>query len=64
MSHQVHMKAQEAAPYICVKPDTLRVWRRRGRGPAYIKTGRLVLYRRSDLDAWLDANRVDPKAAS
>ena len=31
-----------------------------GRGPAYIKNGRSVLYLRSDVIAFLTANRHDP----
>lgn len=29
-------------------------------GVPYVKAGRRVLYRLSDLDAWLNANRVTP----
>lgn len=36
---------------------TLEAWRLRGGGPIYIKVGRAVRYRRSDLEAWLDARR-------
>ncbi|MEM1346037.1 MAG: helix-turn-helix domain-containing protein [Pseudomonadota bacterium] len=34
----------------------------RGDGPPYIKLGRSVRYRPSDLDAWIAAQRVDPRA--
>jgi hypothetical protein len=33
--------------------STLRRWRRLGIGPAFIKSGRKVLYRRVTLDRWL-----------
>ena len=33
-----------------------------GDGPAYIKRGRAVYYRREDIDAWLDAHRVTSTA--
>lgn len=36
---------------------TLERWRQTGDGPRYILVGRVVRYRRSDLDAWL-ASRV------
>lgn len=57
-----------AAPYIGRLPPTLRRWRCDGRGPAYYKVsperqGR-VMYRKSDLDAWLKARRVVPTAAA
>jgi len=35
----------------------LRRWRNDGRGPAYIKIGRLVRYRASDLENYLEQNR-------
>ena len=34
---------------------TLANWRAEGRGPRYIKSGKQILYRVSDLEAWLDA---------
>jgi predicted DNA-binding transcriptional regulator AlpA len=35
---------------------TLNTWRTRGGGPRYVKLGRRVAYKRTDLDAWIDAN--------
>lgn len=40
--------------------DKLAQWRHKDVGPAYYKLGRKVVYRGSDLNVWLDANRVDP----
>jgi len=40
--------------------DKLAQWRHKGQGPAYYKLGRKVIYRGSDLNAWAEANRVDP----
>lgn len=43
-----------AADYLGLKPQTLAAWATLGRyGLRYIKCGRLVRYRRSDLDAFL-----------
>ncbi len=42
------------------KPLSVRTLQRQrsdGTGPAYIKVGRLVRYRKSDLDAWIEAQR-------
>lgn len=39
-----------------VRPRTLQRWRLEGRGPKYIKVGRLVRYPRDELDAFLVAN--------
>jgi len=56
---------QQAASYLNISRDTLRVWRQRrhrARGPAFVRLGRIVRYLRGDLDAWLASNRVDPNA--
>ncbi len=46
----------EAAAYIGVTENTLSVWRCVGRyAIPFIKVGRLVRYRVSDLDAWLES---------
>jgi excisionase family DNA binding protein len=49
----------EAARYIGVTPATLRVWVSRRRVP-FVRVGRLVRFRRSDLDKYLDRNLVSP----
>jgi hypothetical protein len=43
-----------------VPPGTLKQWRHLGKGPRYVKFGRHVRYRRSDLDAWIEAHTVEP----
>lgn len=55
------------AAVICgdVHRVTMRVWRRQGKGPAYIKDPSEhghgnVRYRYADLIAYQDANRIDP----
>lgn len=49
------------AEYIGLKnPQTLAVWRSTNRYQIpYIKVGRKVRYRKSDLDAWLESRRHD-----
>jgi predicted DNA-binding transcriptional regulator AlpA len=37
---------------------TLRRWRQEGRGPAYVKVGRKVMYRPSDVQAWIDEHTI------
>ena len=50
---------EQAADYLGVTPRTLEVWRCTKRHViAYIKVGRLVKYRRSELDAWLVAKTI------
>ena len=40
--------------------EKLAQWRHKGVGPAFYKLGRKIIYRGSDLNAWADAQRVDP----
>lgn len=35
--------------------NTLRYWRTTGRGPKAAKIGGRVMYRRTDVEAWIDA---------
>ena len=43
-------------------PSTMATWRSEGRGPAYHKFGKRVLYRGADLNAFVAAHRVEPAA--
>ena len=52
----------DAAGYLDLPPRTLDMWRYKGTGPPYIKIGRHVRYRQSDLDRYLDSRTVDPTA--
>ena len=52
---------REAAAYLKVSTATINAWRSYRRGPKYLKVGRLVFYRKGDLDAWLTANTFDPE---
>jgi excisionase family DNA binding protein len=45
----------EAADLLRAPVATLRYWRHLGTGPASFRLGRRVLYRRDDLNAWIDA---------
>ena len=42
--------------------QTLRKRRLRKVGPPWLKIGSAVRYRLSDVEAYLDANRIDPEA--
>jgi excisionase family DNA binding protein len=47
---------KQAASHLTLSPGTLAVWRSTGRyALPFLKVGRMVRYRRSDLDAWLEA---------
>lgn len=42
--------------------DKLAQWRHKMRGPAFYRLGRKIIYRGADLNAWMEAGRVDPAA--
>ena len=50
------LNEQEAAQFLDVVPGTLSVWRSTGRyNLPFVKIGRSVKYRRSDLLAWIES---------
>jgi excisionase family DNA binding protein len=51
----------EAAAYLAVPRETLKMWRNMGRGPAYVHVGRAVRYCQADLDAFVASGRVEPE---
>ncbi|MBA3007771.1 MAG: helix-turn-helix domain-containing protein [Proteobacteria bacterium] len=50
-----NLKTEEAAAFLQVKPATLEQWRWSGKGPLFVKLGRAVIYRKSDLDDFVSA---------
>jgi excisionase family DNA binding protein len=44
---------KEAASRLGLSASTLNKWRTQGRGPRFVKLGRAVCYRPSDLDGWV-----------
>lgn len=57
----------ELAAKLHTKPAQLAQWRYRGLGPKFIKLGKAVRYRISDVDAWLTAQtrtQTGPELAS
>jgi excisionase family DNA binding protein len=51
----------EVADYLQIPPHTLDQWRSQGKGPHYMKVGRHVRYRWTDVDAWLRKQTIVPK---
>lgn len=52
-----------AAQFLNLSTRTLQAWRLASRGPAFVKAGRAVRYRRRDLLAWINENTVLSKVA-
>ena len=53
-----------AAARLGVKPATLRAWRQRGQGPAFVRLGRAIRYLPEDLETFLRANRFATESPS
>lgn len=54
MDQSVLMTPQEAAAFLKLYPDTLKKWRRVGKGPKFHKMGsRCIRYVREELEEWL-----------
>lgn len=49
---------EQAARYLGLQVQTLSVWACRGCGPKFVKLGRAVRYRKSDLDAYVESRVV------
>lgn len=48
------LTTNEVAELLRSSASTVRYWRHTGTGPTGTRVGRRVLYRRRDVDAWLD----------
>lgn len=56
---------KQASKMLAVSVNTLRTWRQAKRGPVFVRPGgRLVRYKRADLEAFIEAGAVDPGKAS
>ncbi len=53
------LTTREAADFLGVKPGTLDTWRSSKRyGLSYVKVGKHIRYRPSDLQEWIDSRTV------
>lgn len=52
------LNVEALGEYLGISPHTIRIWRMEGTGPRAFKiNGRLVRWRKSDVDAWLEGQR-------
>lgn len=49
-----YMTSKEVAELTRTAPETIRYWRHVKKGPKFFKANGRVLYRRDDVQAWLD----------
>jgi predicted DNA-binding transcriptional regulator AlpA len=65
MSERQYLSRREVAEEYGFSKRFLEALASAGRGPAMIRaTARKVLYRRIDVEAWLESLRVEPKSIS
>jgi predicted DNA-binding transcriptional regulator AlpA len=51
---------EQTAAILKVAVKTMPAWRNRGLGPKYVKYGRVVGYRPSDIKQWVNNHVIDP----
>lgn len=54
-----NLTTEQTAKYLQCSTQRIEIWRHHGEGPPYIKLGRMVRYRKSDLDEWIESHKVD-----
>jgi excisionase family DNA binding protein len=54
--HREIFNVKEAAQLLGVTVSAIRRWLREGRAPASFRAGRLIRFRRSDIDVWIEQN--------
>jgi len=57
-----YLTLEEAADYLRRPVDTLRYWRKLGRGPKAARVGRGLLYRRAELDRFVQEQETTADA--
>jgi len=62
MPDETLLTTSEAAKLLGVSDNWIVRHRLSGTGPAYVRIGFYRKYRKSDLQAYVDANRIDPSA--
>lgn len=60
--NQQLMTAAEVADFLKISVDTLANWRYLGRGPAYVRQGRVVRYSPESLSVWIGTHEVATSA--
>ena len=55
-----HLTTAELADRTGIPAETFRYWRAMGRGPTYLKLGRVIRYRLADVEAWELSGLVEP----
>lgn len=51
------LDVKRLAEFLSVSPYSVRRWHRQGMGPPSFRVGGMIRYRRSEVEAWLEAQR-------
>lgn len=57
---QLLLTEAEASHLLHLSVRTLQAWRGQGRGPCFVRAGRAVRYRATDLVSWIKQQTVSP----
>ena len=57
------ISSEKASEVLGIRPQTLACWRLYGRGPAFVKVGRLVKYDLKTLNEWILKRTVTTETA-
>lgn len=64
MEEKTVLNSRQASAYLGCSESVMRLWRSQGQGPRYFRAGKLIRYRRADLDAWIEARLCEPESAA
>lgn len=56
------LNERQAAERLGVAVKTMQQWRHYGKGPKWVKVGRLARYRPADIDSYITGRIVNPAA--
>lgn len=59
-----YLTTEDVAEIARASASTVRYWRHMGTGPRSARVGRRVLYRETDVAAWLDQRFSNPRSAA
>lgn len=54
LSNENALNERQAARFLGVSAGTLRLWRSEGRSPKFFRAGKLIRFRLSDLNQWIE----------
>lgn len=52
------LTTQKVATLLGISEATLRFWRHKGKGPAFVRVGRVVRYKRKEIERWIVSRSV------